>query len=110
MSTVLACACAPCAVLAARRCCSRLAPSGAGAGVYPRLGLYGPSVTATATLLWTPPGRSTTRDRRAVARYDEVILDASPITEYRPDVLGRDPQRATPASSVLAYVIGQNIW
>ncbi len=61
-------------------------PGVARAEDYPRLGLYG-SMAGDGYPYWVAGGafQDTTFD--AVARYHEVILDASPISEYRPEAL-----------------------
>jgi len=83
----------------------------AHAGGYPRLGLYG-GIQGIGYPYILGGNRSGPLDLAtcdSVARYDQVILDASPISEYRPDVAAR--LRAThPGISLLAYVNAGNIW
>ena len=70
-----------CAALAAL---FALAATPALAARYPRLGLYG-SMYGDGFPLWDDNGILQTLALDQIARYDEVILDASPITPYRPD-------------------------
>ena len=85
-----------------------LAPGGAArAEDYPRLGLYG-TITGHGYPFYDAVSlQDTTLD--AVARYHEVALDASPISEYRPDVLLALRARR-PGIKLLAYVTSHNIW
>lgn len=85
-------------------------PGAAHAQGYPRLGLYGaiagdgyPFIVAGVNGAL----QDTTLD--AVARYHEVALDASPISEYRQDVLAELRARR-PGIKLLAYVTGHAIW
>src|SRR5438046_9416756 len=80
-------------------------PGPARAQDYPRLGLYGaiagdgyPYFTGALT---TGALQDTTLD--AVGRFHEVILDASPVSEYRPDVIAALRARR-PGIKLLAYV------
>lgn len=73
---------------------------------YPRLGLYG-SMFDDGYPLWDANGYTATFD--AVARYDQLILDASPITPYRPDAAAGLRAR-NPDIQLLAYVLGQDMW
>src|SRR5262245_45055802 len=89
-------------------------PHSAAAGGYPRLGLYGgirgngyPYILDTDMNPRTDPLDAATCD--SVARYDEVILDASPITEYRRDVVSALRSRH-PGIVLLAYVNAGYIW
>ena len=75
---------------------------------YPRLGLYG-QIIGTGYPLWNPDGSFDNAAMDDIARFDEVILDASPITEYRPDAIAALRQRH-PGIKMLAYVTGHNIW
>jgi hypothetical protein len=84
-------------------------PGAARAEGYPRLGLYGsmagdgyPFIDNGSDAL-----QDTTLD--AVARYHEVIVDASPISEYRPDVLTALRARR-PDIKLFAYVLAHSIW
>ena len=83
-------------------------PTPARSQDYPRLGLYG-QVRSNGYPLWDSSGNfdATTLDQ--IARYDEVILDASPITEYRPDAIAALRQR-NPAMHLLAYVMAGYVW
>ncbi|MBI1795838.1 MAG: carbohydrate binding domain-containing protein [Candidatus Eisenbacteria bacterium] len=91
-------------------CVAVLAPA-ASAGGYPRLGLYGgingngfPYILGGNRLGPLDPAMCD-----SVARYDEVILDASPISEYRRDVALALRQRH-PGVSLLGYVNAEYIW
>ena len=85
-----------------------LVPGGAArAEDYPRLGLYG-TITGHGYPFYDAVSlQDTTLD--AVARYHEVALDASPISEWRPDVLAALRARR-PDIKLLAYVTSHNIW
>jgi hypothetical protein len=78
------------------------------AGRFPRLGLYG-SMYGDGFPLWDSNGALQTAALDQIARYDEVILDASPITPYRPDAAAALRAR-NPDITLLAYVSGHNIW
>ena len=82
--------------------------SSASAQDYPRLGLYG-SMFGDGYPLWDLSGNVNPAVLDQIARYHEVILDASPITPYRPDVALAIRTRR-PDIRLLAYVSGQNIW
>ena len=88
-----------------------LARPGAAHGQdYPRLGLYGAIAGDGYPYIATGVNgalQDTTLD--AVGRYHEVVLDASPISEYRPDVLAELRARR-PGIKLLAYVTGHTIW
>ncbi len=75
---------------------------------YPRLGLYG-QIGGNGYPLWNAGGVLDAACLDDIARYDEVVLDASPITEYRPDAIAALRQRH-PGIKMLAYVTGHNIW
>jgi hypothetical protein len=81
---------------------------GARAQDYPRLGLYG-SMYGDGYPLWDSTGAVVPAVLDQVARYHEVILDASPITPYRPDVALAIRARR-PDIRLLAYVTGQLAW
>ena len=85
-----------------------LVPGGAArAEDYPRLGLYG-TITGHGYPFYNAVSlQDTTLD--AVARYHEVALDASPISEWRHDVLAALRARR-PDIKLLAYVTSHNIW
>ena len=59
--------------------------------------------------LWDLSGNVNPAVLDQIARYHEVVLDASPITPYRPDVALAIRARR-PDIRLLAYVSGQNIW
>jgi hypothetical protein len=86
-------------------------PGAAHAQDYPRLGLYGAiggdGYPYFSGDLMSGALQDTTLD--AVARYHEVILDASPLSEYRKDVLTALRARR-PDIRLLAYVTGETIW
>ena len=84
------------------------ASSSASAQDYPRLGLYG-SMFGDGYPLWDLSGNVNPGVLDQIARYHEVVLDASPITPYRPDVAVAIRARR-PDIRLLAYVPGQNIW
>lgn len=80
----------------------------AGAQSFPRLGLYGqilgngyPYVLPDQTLDMLEIART--------ARYNEVVLDVSPITPYRPDII-QAIKAQNPNCRVLAYVLAEDIW
>lgn len=78
---------------------------------YPRLGLYhqiGGSGTPY-TLGGTIQGPFDTAVLDAVARYDEVIVAATPISEYRPELLAELRMR-NPDITLLAYVLAAEAW
>jgi hypothetical protein len=76
--------------------------------VYPRLGLYEmvypsgwPLIDSTGTV-----------DQEAIAqfaRFDEIVIDPSPITDHRPDLMAA-LRAIHPGISVLAYVPVHDIW
>ena len=83
-------------------------PGEARAGAWPRLGLYG-SVSGDGYPLWNGSGVLQDPTLDAIARYHEVILDASPITPYRWDALTALRARR-PDIKLFAFVTGHNIW
>jgi hypothetical protein len=76
--------------------------SPAAAQNYPRIALYG-QMYSTGAPLWDVNGVLDPLMLDAIARYDELVIEASPITEYRPDALQAIRQRH-PGISLLAYV------
>lgn len=75
---------------------------------YPRLGLYG-SMFGDGYPLWDAAGNVNSVVLDEIARYHEVILDANPITPYRPEVaLALRARR--PGIRLLAYVTGHSNW
>ncbi len=76
---------------------------------YPRLGLYGSMYADGYPLLDPTTGLVNTTVLDQIARYHEVILDASPITPYRPD-LALALRARRPDIRLLAYVTGHFIW
>src|SRR5262245_26658078 len=101
------------ATLIALTCVGLLGPAVTAHAVpgYPRLGLYG-GIQGIGFPFITGGDRDGPLDYAmcdSVARYDEVILDASPISEYRPDVLTALRARH-PDLTLLAYVTAEYIW
>ncbi len=80
----------------------------ANAQDYPRLGLYG-SMFGDGYPLWDVNGVLQDTTLNAMARYHEVILDASPITPYRPDAAAALRARR-PGIRLYAYVVSHDIW
>lgn len=83
----------------------------AGAAGYPRLGLYG-GISGNGWPYILGGNRYGLLDEAMcdlAARYDELILDASPISEYRPDVAAALRARH-PGITLLAYVNVGAIW
>lgn len=80
----------------------------AGAQSYPRLGLYG-SILGDWRPYVLPGGALDTVNIARAARYHAVVLDAYPVSPYRPDVV--EAMRArNPQSRFLAYVLADDIW
>jgi hypothetical protein len=79
-------------------------PRPARAQNYPRLALYG-SVYGDGYPLIDTTGTLVPAALDQIARYDEVTLEASPITEYRPDAAAALRARH-PGIRLLAYVHG----
>ncbi len=85
--------------------------SSAVAAGYPRLGLYG-GIMGIGYPFIKGGNRNGALDEAtcdSVARFDQVILDASPISEYRPDVAAALRAR-NPDISLLAYINAGAIW
>ena len=80
----------------------------AGAQNYPRLGLYG-SISGNGQPYLTTTGSLDLTTIDAVSRYHEVIIDASPISEYHHEIAQALRQR-NPNIKLLAYVLGHQIW
>jgi len=74
----------------------------AAAPLYPRLALYG-NMRGNGYPLWDSTGTLQTSVLDAIARYDEVVIEAAPITPYRPDAIAALRAR-NPNISMLAYV------
>ncbi len=84
------------------------APPARAQNVYPRLALYCliphdgyPFVDSTGTL--DPVTIS------QVARYEEIVLSASPVTEYHPEILAA-LRAQNPRFKALAYVTGEDVY
>jgi hypothetical protein len=77
-------------------------PASAAAPMYPRLALYG-NMRGNGYPLWDSTGTLQTSALDAIARYDEVVIEAAPITPYRPDAIAALRAR-NPNISMLAYV------
>ncbi len=75
---------------------------------HPRLGLYG-HVLGTGSPLVNANGTLNTTLLDQVARYDAVVISASPFTEYRPDVLDQLRER-NPSIQLYAYVQPDYVW
>jgi hypothetical protein len=75
---------------------------------FPRLGLYG-RVRGNGFPLLQDDGtlNDTTLDQHA--RYDELVIEASPCGDHRPDILAALRARH-PGISLLAYVAGHLTW
>jgi hypothetical protein len=86
-------------VLAALAAC---AASTARAQNYPRLALYG-EMKGNGYPLWDSTGTLVTPVIDAISRYDEVVIEASPISPYRPDAIAAIRAR-NPQISMLGYV------
>lgn len=99
--------CAAIAVLALAGLAAFASPSRAQI-LYPRLGLPG-CIHGNGVPYLDSLGALNTVTLDAVARYDEVILDASPICEYHPEVAAELRARH-PGIQLLAYATGENIW
>ena len=95
------------AALAACLACG-LAPAKARAQPYPRLGLYG-NVLGGGHPFVRPDFTLDTLEIGRVARYKQVILDAYPISPYRPDIVQALKAR-NPQLQVLGYVLTNHIW
>lgn len=74
----------------------------------PRVGLYG-SILGDWRPFVLPDGSLDTVNLARVARFHEVVLDAYPITPYRPDVVAALRQRH-PDLIVYGYVLADHIW
>jgi hypothetical protein len=84
------------------------AASQAEAQAFPRVGLYG-QVLGGGHPYVKPDFTLDTLEIARTARYNEVVLDAFPISPYRPDIVLAIKAR-NPACRVLAYVLAQDIW
>src|SRR4051794_9245893 len=78
---------------------------------YPRLGLHGRVYGTGYPLILggTTEGPLNGAALDAYARFNEVTMGASPISEYRPDIVAELRLRR-PDIQLLAYVIGHFIW
>lgn len=84
------------------------APPAGAQVVHPRLGLY-ETVYPDGYPLLGPGGAIDTAVVRQVARYHEIVLDPSPISEYRPDLMAAI-RALNPGITVLAYVPAGDFW
>src|SRR5512134_588258 len=98
----------PLAALLMASLAAALIPSPAAAQRFPRLGLYGSVVGGGAPYVKSD-GTLDTLEIGRVARYRQVVLDAFPISPYRPDIVVALKAR-NPALQVLAYVLAEDIW
>jgi hypothetical protein len=85
-----------------------LLPAQAEAQRFPRVGLYG-SVRGGGHPYVRPDFTLDTLEIGRVSRYDQVVLDAFPISPYRPDIVQALRAR-NPSIRVLGYVLAQDIW
>jgi len=78
---------------------------------YPRLGLHGRIYGTGFPLILggTTDGPLNNAALDAYARYHEVTVGASPISEYRPDI-AQALRLRRPDIQLMAYVIGHYIW
>src|SRR5580765_8445168 len=78
---------------------------------YPRLGLHGRVYGNGFPLILggTTDGPLNTAALDAYARFNEVTIGASPVSEYRPDITAQLRLRR-PDIQLMAYVIGHYIW
>ena len=75
---------------------------------YPRLGLPG-VIHRRGDPYLDASGNLDPTTIEAVSRFDLVIVDASPISEYFPQVIAALRAR-NPRITALGYVVGENIW
>jgi hypothetical protein len=95
--------------LALTACLAACAPRTAGAVVrYPRLAMPG-IVHGNGTPYLDSLGTLNPGVLDAVSRFEEVIVDASPITEYHPEIAMALRVR-NPDIKLFAYVVAENIW
>jgi len=95
------------AALAACLTCA-LAPARAQAQAFPRLGIYG-NVLGGGFPYVRPDFTLDTLEIARVARFQQVILDAYPISPYRPDIVQAIKAR-NPQIKVLGYILTEHIW
>ena len=76
---------------------------------YPRLGMPGLIHGDGTPYLDSLTGGLNLPVIDAVARYDHVILDVSPVTEYHPEIIAALRTRNSNIKT-LAYVSGEHIW
>lgn len=76
--------------------------------VYPRLALPG-CMHDTGRPYLDAAGDLDTAVVAAAARFDLIILDVSPVSEYHPEVLAALRAR-NPGITCLGYVLAENIW
>ncbi len=87
---------------------ANFAAGAAGAQPFPRVGLYG-NVLGSGYPYVKPDMTLDTLEIGRVARFSEVVLDAFPISPYRPDIVLALRAR-NPAIKVLGYVLAEDIW
>jgi hypothetical protein len=81
----------------------------AGAQIrYPRLGVPG-AIHGNGVPYLDSLGALNTSVIDVAARFDQIVIDASPITEYDPQILAALRAR-NPDLKAIAYVVGGNIW
>ncbi len=83
-------------------------PAAGSPVVYPRLGLY-EMVYPDGWPLLDSAGVVNAEVVAQMARFDEIVIDPSPITDHRPDLMAAIRAR-NPGISVLAYVPAQDVW
>src|SRR5436190_3578716 len=78
---------------------------------YPRLALHGRLYGNGFPLILggTIQGPVNPAALDAFARYHELTIPASPVSEYRPDIT-QELRLRNPNIKLIAYVIGQHIW
>jgi hypothetical protein len=75
---------------------------------HPRLAMYS-RVAGDGSPFLRADGRLDSSTIRSQARWDVVVLDASPISEYRPDI-ALALRKANPKIQLLAFVLGHDFW
>lgn len=88
---------------------SGFSPSPAAAQRYPRLGLYGSVRGGGYPYVKESDHTLDTLEIGRAARYHQVVLDAFPLTPYRPDIVQAMRAR-NPALQILGYVLAEDIW
>ncbi|MEQ1834633.1 MAG: putative glycoside hydrolase [Candidatus Eisenbacteria bacterium] len=97
----------PAAALAASLL-SAMCPSTADAQPFPRLGLYG-SLIGDGYPYVRPDGSLDTLELRRASRFGHVIIDAYPVSPYRPDIV-QAMRALNPNIELLGYLLTNSIW